>query len=196
MKPVGELDIVLASAASWRSDILHQLHIPHRCSHHRFEETAFPGGSLVEFVRQTALGKACSLTPDYPGSLIVAADQLISLDETVFYKSGSRSAAIEQLNRLNGRTHQLICAIAVVYMGKQQVRQEVAELRMRPLTAGEIAFYVDQDQPWDCAGSYKIERLGASLFESVSVRDPTTIIGLPANLLLDMLRELGYSNLL
>jgi septum formation protein len=196
LKSLQDIDIILASEATWRSDILRQLTIPHRCLPHRYDEPAFTGDSLVEFVRETALKKGESLLADNPDAMIISADQLICLDDQVFYKSGSREKAIMQLTRLNGRSHQLICAVAVIFKGKTRIRHESAELTMRQLTKKEIENYVDLDEPWDCAGSYKIEQLGASLFKSVSVKDPTTIIGLPANLLLDLLREFGFSNLI
>jgi len=196
MKSLQGEDIVLASEAAWRSGILRQLAIPHRCMSHRYREPAFPGGSLVTFVRETALKKAESILQLNQDAIIISADQLVTLDDEVFYKSGTRENAIQQLMRLNGRTHALICAVAVICHGQRRVRHESAQLTMRCLTEEEIGTYVDLDEPWDCAGSYKIEQLGASLFKSVSVKDPTTIIGLPANLLLDILRELGYSNLI
>jgi septum formation protein len=69
-------------------------------------------------------------------------------------------------------------------------------MEMRTLQTSEIVNYVDTDKPWDCAGSYKIESLGASLFKNIQVNDPTTIIGLPSNKLLDIIRSFGFSNLL
>lgn len=196
MRSLKHLDIVLASEAAWRSDILNQLAIPHRRMAHRYQEPPFEGGKLVDFVRETALRKAESILELNRTALIISADQLVSLENEVFYKSGTRENAVRQLMRLNGRTHKLICAIAVIYKGRSLVRHESAHLTMRRLSVEEIENYVDMDRPWNCAGSYKIERLGASLFESLSVKDPTTIIGLPANLLLDILREFGFSNLL
>jgi len=100
------------------------------------------------------------------------------------------------LLKMNGKEHQLICAVAVLYQEKVQVRSEVATLKMRELTEDEIRFYVEKDEPWNCAGSYKIESLGASLFEEIQVKDPNTIVGIPGNLLLDILREWGFSNLM
>ena len=191
-----EEDVVLASEASWRSDILNQLGIAHRCAAHKYDEPRFSGGSLIDFVKQTSFEKARSIQNENQSAIIISADQLICLGNEVFYKSGSRQKAIEQLQKLNGQTHQLFCAIAVLFNQKSAVQCEVASLKMRQLTSIEISNYVDQDQPWDCAGSYKNESLGASLFEDVSVKDPTTIIGLPGNLLLNILREWGYSNLL
>jgi len=189
-------DLVLASEASWRSDILNKLGLAHRCTAHKYDEPRYSGGSLTDFVKQTALEKARSIQNENQSAIIISADQLICLGKEVFYKSGTRQKAIEQLQRLNGRTHQLICAVAVLFKQKSTVQSEVASLKMRPLTDIEIQNYVDRDQPWDCAGSYKNESLGSSLFEEVSVKDPNTIIGLPGNLLLNILRRWGYSNLL
>lgn len=189
-------DIVLASEATWRSDILNQLGIGHRCQSHRYQEPIYTGGSLSDFVKQTALEKARSIQNENRSAIIISADQLICLGGEIFYKPGSREKAVVQLQKLNGKTHQLICAVAVLFNQKMAVQHELATLKMRQLTFAEIQNYVDRDQPWGCAGSYRIESLGASLFEAVSVKDPTTIIGLPGNLLLNILREWGFSNLL
>jgi 7-methyl-GTP pyrophosphatase len=189
-------DILLASEARWRSDILNQLGINHRCMAHQYEEPGYSEGSLIDFVRDTALHKARSLQGNNASALIISADQLVCLEDEVFHKPGTPEKAFDQLQKLNGRKHQLVCAVAVLQGEKQAVRHEQATLSMRQLTTDEIRNYINKDRSWDCAGSYKIESLGASLFEEVSAKDPTTIIGLPANLLLNILREWGYSNLL
>lgn len=196
LKSLAEVDIVLASRASWRSQILNQLRIKHHQVEHRYAEPKFSGGALETFIADIAQEKAKSLISEHPHSLIIAADQLICLNDEILYKSGSREKAIEQLLKLNGREHKLICAVAVWYEGRLETETEAAVLKMRALSPLEISNYVDHDKPWDCAGSYKIEMLGASLFESTHVNDPTTIIGLPANKLVTILRRLGFSNLL
>jgi len=195
LKSLKSLDIILASEAQWRSDILNQVGIFHRCAAHQYDEPEFETGSLIEFVKEIAAKKGLSLQKDNESSMIISADQLITLDDDVFYKSGSRENAINQLTKLNGKKHKLICAVAVVWHNKLYVECEEAYLKMRNLSAREINYYVDVDKPWDCAGSYKIESLGASLFEEIDVKDPTTIIGIPANLLINIIRKLGFSNL-
>jgi septum formation protein len=196
LRSLASLDVILASQAPWRSEILHQLRIDHHQANHKFNEPRFTGGSLEQFIAGIAREKAKSLISDYPQSLIIAADQLICLDNEILYKSGSRDKAIEQLEKLNGRKHKLISAVAVWFADQLESEIDSAELKMRKLQPQEIVNYVDYDKPWDCAGSYKIESLGAALFESARVSDPTTIIGLPANKLLTILRKWGYSNLL
>ncbi len=195
MESLSGESIILASEASWRSDILTQLGLSHRCMKHRYPEPTFKSGSLIDFVEKIALEKALSIQDDNLDSIIISADQLIDLDDEVFYKSGNRENAIKQLQKLSGRQHRLICAVAVLYGDRRRVAVEEAFLRMRELTVTEIENYVDRDKPWDCAGSYKIESLGASLFSEINVKDPTTIIGIPGNLLIDILRDWGFSNL-
>ncbi|MBU3914858.1 Maf family protein [bacterium] len=195
MKSLSSENIILASEASWRSDILTRLGIVHRCVKHKYPEPFFESGSLVDFVKNIALEKAVSIQNDNLDAMIISADQLIDLDDDVFYKSGSRDNAVRQLQKLSGRQHRLICAVAVLYGDKRRVAAEEAFLTMRELTVEEIENYVDRDKPWDCAGSYKIESLGASLFSEINVKDPTTIVGIPGNLLIDILRDWGFSNL-
>lgn len=196
LKSLNTLDIILASEAQWRSDILEQLGIQHRCEAHKYREPKYQSGSLVDFIKEIALNKGLSLQNNHASSLIISADQLITLDGEVFYKSGTKKNAIKQLVKLNGKKHKLICAVAVVWGGERYVECEEGYLKMRQLSTREIEHYVDVDKPWGCAGSYKIESLGASLFEEINVKDPTTIIGIPANLLINIIRKLGYSNLI
>lgn len=193
---LSSIDVILASQASWRSEILKQNNVDHRCFSHKYDEPKFVEGSLSVFVENIAREKAKSLEKDFRDSMIIAADQLISIEGEVLYKSGSREKAIRQLGKLNGKCHQLICAVAVLFRGEMKSQTETATLEMRKLENNEITTYVDFDKPWDCAGSYKIESLGASLFKSISAADPTTIIGLPSNLMIDLIREFGFSNLI
>lgn len=196
LRPIHQEKVILASEAPWRSDILKQLGIPHQCTNHRYDEPGYESGLLSEFVKQVAVEKARSLQEHYPSGIIIAADQLIGIGNEVLYKSGSEAGAIEQLKKLNGKSHSLFCAVAVLHAGEIKAEVDAATLTMRDLTSEEITCYVKKDKPWSCAGSYKIESLGASLFSSIRVNDPTTIIGIPAGRLLDILRSFGFSNLL
>ncbi len=173
-----------------------QLGIAHQCSDHQFNEPEFQSGSIESFVENIACEKAKSLQNKFPESLIIAADQLCSIDDQVLYKPGTKENAIEQLKILRNRQHKLICSVAVWYKGTIKSETDIARLRMRDLSACEIEAYVEKDEPWGCAGSYKIESLGASLFETLQVEDPTTIIGIPSTKLISILKEFGFSNLL
>ncbi len=196
LRSLKQETIVLASEAPWRSDILKQLGLRHQCVAHRYNEALYHSGSLVDFVKNTAKLKGQSLKQDYVDSFIISADQLISISDEVLYKPGTPEKAVEQLMKLNGKRHELICAVAIFYRDQFEVKAEKAHLQMRSLSLAEIENYVFRDKPWDCAGSYKIESLGSSLFEGIETKDPTTIIGIPGNLLISILRGWGFSNLL
>lgn len=197
LKSMTSVDVIMASQAKWKSDVLSRLGIKHRCVSHRYDEPVYDGtGDLSEFIKGIAAEKAQSLESIFFKEMIISTDQLISYDGDVFGKPGNRGKAIQQLSTLSGREHELICALAVTYQGQTAVRHERAKLKMRELSLEEIVAYVDKDEPWQCAGSYKIESLGASLFEYIDTRDPNTIIGLPSNLLINIIREWGFSNLI
>lgn len=196
LESLRDRQVVLASTAHWRSDILNQLGINHVCHDHNFNEPKYETGNFDKFVEKIAVLKADSLFHKFPDAIIIAADQLCSTGDEILYKSGTSEKAVEQLLTLNGKWHELVCAVAVRHKDKLVSRIDTASLLMRELSEEEIRVYVDKDKPWNCAGSYKIESLGASLFEKIKVEDPTTIIGLPSTKLLSILREMGFSNLL
>ncbi|MFU8803367.1 MAG: Maf family protein, partial [Bradymonadaceae bacterium] len=124
---------------------------------------------------------------------VVGADQVIALDDIIASKPGTARAARAQLARQAGRTHDLHTAVAVV-TPDQEVFDDIVHFRMemRPLSDEEIAAYVAEEAPLDCAGSYKIESGGIRLFRSMHGDDFTAIIGLPLTRVWSLLEEAGY----
>ncbi|MGK0288772.1 MAG: septum formation protein [bacterium] len=196
MQSIQNIQVILASSAQWRSDILNKLEISHHAVPHQYQEPQYQSGSIQEFVEKLAVEKGKSILSKYSDCLVISSDQMIALDNQVFGKPISEAKAFQQLKILQGNTHQLFCSVAILFQGKIKVATEIAQLSMRNLLDSEIEFYLKHDQPFGCAGSYKIESLGASLFEKIETSDPNTIIGLPSNLLLSILREWKFSNLL
>jgi len=194
LKPMNQLPLCLASTATWRSEALTNLGVPHRCAAPNFEEPAYVSGPLEDHVMNLALGKANSLAS--PDEAVIGFDQMIQLGSQVFGKPGNFDAALAQLKELNGKQHRLVNGVALVYQGQKILAWDEAILTMRTLENAELERYLTLDEPYGCAGSYKIESLGASLFETVSVRDLQSILGMPGNLVINGLRQLGYSNLL
>ena len=94
------------------------------------------------------------------------------------------------MQNLQGATHQLLTALCVVYKGSMVQHVDITELTMRSLTNSQIKNYVDLENPIDCAGSYKFEGLGISLFEKVQTKDPSAIVGLPLMALTQILEKL------
>ena len=115
------------------------------------------------------------------------------IDGEILDKPGTPERAIEQLLALQGREHELVTAVAIAVTGNERPVEflDVTRLCMRPLERAEIERYVAAEAPLDCAGSYKIEGLGISLFHGIDCEDQTAIIGLPLLRLAAELRQLG-----
>jgi septum formation protein len=95
---------------------------------------------------------------------------------------------------MSGKTHRLLTAVCIAAPGKRLISiMDETRLTMRSLTPEEALRYVERDQPLDCAGSYKIESLGISLFEKIETEDFTAIMGLPLIQVSQSLRELGVA---
>lgn len=196
MKSIQQLDIILASTATWRSQILNQLGIPHRQIPPEFDEPDFQDGSIQDFVEILAYEKARSLAEENPDSWIIASDQMAIFENQVLGKPGNKENALKQLKLLSGKTHELYCSLVLVRGEEVKCGTLISRLTMRELSEKELQYYIEKDRPEQCAGSYKIESLGATLFSSVETPDYNAIIGLPGILLIDFFREMGISNLL
>ncbi|MDT8447570.1 MAG: Maf family protein [bacterium] len=196
MKSTADLELILASSAPWRSQALTKLGVHHQATAPEYVEPSFEGGPLEAHVMRLAHGKAQSLRARFPGKWILAFDQLAEVDGQVLGKPGDFATAFEQLSQLQGKAHRLVNGMALLAGDEELLRWDQAWLTIRELEPKEIETYLKAETPYQCAGSYKIEGLGASLFERIEVTDLGSILGLPANLVLNALRELDYSNLL
>jgi septum formation protein len=192
---VNELpEIVLASTSTYRRVLLDRLGLPFRCLSPRCDEESEKGqeSDARRLAERLALAKAASLQADEPDAVIIGCDQLVSLHDRIFGKPGTVARAIEHLSTMAGRTHQLFTALVVVYRERIIHHTDVTTLRMRSLSQAAIERYVAADQPLDCAGSYKLESQGITLFDRIETDDHTAITGLPLLALVSILRDLGY----
>jgi len=125
--------------------------------------------------------------------LIIGSDQVADLDGSVLDKPGTAARARAQLGASSGREvhfHTALCLLDT-RNGRRHTHVDHTCVRFRELTAMEIGRYIEREQPLDCAGSFKCEGLGISLFASIDNADPTALIGLPLIALARMLREAG-----
>ncbi len=190
-------DLILASTSIYRRALLERLGLPFRCEAPICDEAAIQaemsGAGPREIAEALARHKAWSLVfAGLGGGTIVGCDQLVSFEGRIFGKPGSLDRAIEQLETMSGRTHELITAMVVIRGDQMLSHTDVTRLRMRPLSRESIERYVRADRPMDCAGSYKLESRGIALFERIESEDHTAITGLPMIALISILRGLGY----
>lgn len=189
--------LVLASGSKTRKKMLENAGIAITVSPPVVDEGAIKESLISEGVRARdiadALAEAKARTAAYqhPDSMVLAADQILALDEKIFSKAKTREDAVAALKLLSGKKHKLVSA-AVVYEQGQPVWRHVDEavLTVRPLSDAFIDQYLDRlgDDAFWSVGCYQLEGLGAQLFEKIE-GDYFTILGLPLLPLLDFLRR-------
>lgn len=187
--------LVLASTSIARRSLLDRFRIPYEVAAPTCDEDALWSGTPDDTATLRARAKAESVYANRPDAVVLGSDQLVDLDGEILGKPGTPERAAEQLARLAGRAHRLVTAVALVGHRDEgpQLALCVHSMHMRSLDRGEIERYVTADEPWWCAGSYKVESLGISLFERVEGPDWTAIMGLPLLSTGTMLRQAGWS---
>ena len=188
--------LILASTSPYRRALLDRLDIAYTCVSPVCDESPRADLSPQAFAMALAEEKARSVHQN--GALVIGSDQVVNLHGQILGKPGNRERAIEQLSQMAGRDHQLITAVAVHNCDTAEVQTacDIHHLWMRPLSQELIRAYVSHDQPFDCAGSYKLEQRGIALFDRIEAdpetADASAIMGLPVAKLLRLLREMGY----
>jgi len=183
--------LILASRSPQRRAILEQLRIPFEVLHVDVEETR--AGDPIEVARTNALRKAEAGARESPESTILGVDTIVALDGQIFGKPASAAAARSTLERLSGRTHDVVSGLALVKSGNPQVAHEVTKVTFRDLDDALIRRYVETGEWSGRAGGYAIQGIGAGLVRRI-MGDYLNVVGLPVGKMLDldltlMLRE-------
>lgn len=187
--------IVLASTSRYRASLLEQLGLPFTAVAPAYEEEHALPLAPEQLVVELARRKAESVAADHPGALIIGSDQGAEVDGQLLGKPGTRERAVDQLARLSGRTHRLLTGVALhdARTGTTRTELTVHRMTMRTFTQEEARRYVERDEPTDCAGAYRVEALGISLFESMAGDDCSAIVGLPLLSVVRLLIGAGVS---
>ncbi|WP_417514287.1 Maf family protein [Marinobacter sp.] len=191
--------LLLASSSRYRHELLSRLGLPFSSASPDIDESPLDGEAPENLAIRLATSKARALASAYPGHWIIGSDQVAALpDGTLLSKPGNYENACEQLSRSSGRSVNFLTGLALLdaSTGKLQSSCERFTAHFRDLTAEEINEYLRKEKPYDCAGSFKMEGLGISLFRQLEGQDPNSLIGLPLIALTDMLRAWGRNPLL
>lgn len=187
--------LVLASSSAYRRELLARLRIGFEIDAANIDETPLPGESASDLAVRLAREKAAHVASRHQDAWVIGADQVAVRDREIVGKPGSAANSVEQLRLASGQTLSFLTAVCVM-SGRGERRDEHLDetrVKFRTLSASEIARYVELERPYDCAGSFKSEGLGISLFESIESRDPTALIGLPLIWLAGALRRAGLN---
>ena len=192
--PAAAAWLLLASTSPYRRELLARLRVPFDVARPGVDESPRSGEAPGTLAERLAIAKAVAVAAAAAGAWALGSDQVADLDGQALGKAGSRDAAIEQLHAMSGREVVFHTAVCLARAGDPPVAvRDLTRVRFRRLGAAEIARYVDAEQPWDCAGSFKCEGLGIALFESIRSDDPTALVGLPLIATAELLRRVGFS---
>lgn len=191
-----EIKVVLASSSKARTRMLTDAGVEHLCDPANVNEAGIKAGwsgRPEALARELARTKALTVSARHPDALVIGADQVLALGGNVVDKPGSVDRVREQLERLSGREHRLISAVAVAH-GPDIVWDlvDVAHMHMRSFSEEFLDDYVARvgNDVTGSAGAYHLENLGAQLFDKVE-GDFFTVLGLPLIALLNFLRSRG-----
>jgi septum formation protein len=194
-QPDNQPELILASGSAYRRDLLNRINIEFESLSPAINEASLDGESPADLALRLAQAKAEKIAQLNPAAIVIGSDQVAALGEQWLGKPGNHDTAIRQLAMCSGKTvifHTAVC-VRHVEADFAETHVDLTRVNFRELSAAEIEAYVSADKPWDCAGSFKSEGLGAALFESIENQDPSAIIGLPMIWLIASLRRAGVS---
>jgi septum formation protein len=192
--PTSPLPIVLASTSPFRRELLSRLALPFETAAPDIDESRHPHEPPLDMVRRLseAKARACASARN---TLVIGSDQVATVGDDVLGKPGSHERATAQLRHLSGRSVTFLTGLCLLNTATDESQVDVIPFRVhfRTLSEEQIERYLRHDQPYNCAGSFKSEGLGITLFNRMEGDDPTALVGLPLIRLTDMLKKVGVS---
>ncbi|KXZ72708.1 Maf-like protein YceF [Acinetobacter venetianus] len=195
MKP---LELILASSSQTRKDLMDRLRLDYRCISPDIDESAMGELHADDLAKRLAYEKAHVISAEHPNAIVIGSDQVAWREHAPYDFIGKPLTvenAIQQLLKNSGKTVFFSTALSVQHLqsGFETTLVEHYQVKFRQLSLAEIERYIEIDQPLHCAGSFKCESLGISLFEKMLGDDQTTLMGLPMIQLCKILRKFELS---
>ena len=186
-------ELILASTSPYRRALLERLRLPFRAVAPQVSEAYESGELPADRAARLALAKAEALAERHPEALVIGSDQVAALGQQLLDKPGDAARCRAQLEAASGARVRFHTGCALLGAGGavRLVHLDTTTVLFRSLEAAEIARYVEAERPFDCAGGFRAEGLGISLFERIESSDPTALIGLPLIWLAAALRRAG-----
>ncbi len=185
--------LILASTSPFRRAILEKLGVPFDVASPETDETALARETPQPLVERLAIAKARAIADQRTEGLIIGSDQVAVNDHVILGKPGNHAAAVKQLQAASGKRITFYTGLCLINAATGHIQSEVVPFHVvfRRLTDSQIENYLQKEQPYNCAGSFKSEALGICLFEKLEGDDPNTLIGLPLIRLVRMLENEG-----
>jgi septum formation protein len=175
------MQLVLGSTSPFRKQLLERLQLDFICDAPEIDESPMPGESIEAMVVRLAVAKARSVAERHPDALIIGSDQSAVLGSKVLTKPGGFDKAYEQLSKASGQKIVFQTGLCLLNSRTGNIQSQCIPytVQFRQLTDHMIRSYLEKEQPYNCAGSFKSEGLGIALFDHFEGTDPSALVGLP-----------------
>lgn len=191
MKFRTQSEFVLASASPRRKELLTQLAIPFEVIPSDVEETLIKEETVEEYVANVARFKTQHVARKCPNKTVIGADTIVVFENRMLHKPKTEEEAIAHLQQLSGHKHAVLTAVVIIASnGEETVFVERTDVQFRQLTQPLIEAYVRSGDPFDKAGGYGIQTLGALFIERIE-GDYHNVVGLPLATLFEKLVQLN-----
>lgn len=186
--------LILASTSRYRRALLERFGVPFETISPGVDETQQATEEPLDLAHRLARLKAEAIAAHHPNTVVIGSDQVAACGRLVLGKPDNEERCREQLNAMSGLRVNFYTGVHVVnWKGDRESHLDVTTVLFRSLSEDEIARYVAREKPLDCAGGFKVEGLGITLFERIDSQDPTALIGLPLIWLAGALRRAGFT---
>lgn len=192
------MKIILASTSISRQKILKKFALPFECIAPNCDETPLPQENAIDLVLRLSQLKAESVAKHRPNDMVIGSDQVGVLDDKIIGKPHTIANARQQLINSSGKTFYFYTGLCVIHQQSKQMVTiyEPFSVTFRKLTLAEIDAYIAKEMPLQCAGSFKCDELGITLFEKLNGNDVNTLVGLPLIKLNQIMIDMGFNPLL
>ncbi|MGH1542594.1 MAG: Maf family protein [Arenicella sp.] len=187
--------LILASSSPYRKMLLEKLTRDFICVSPEIDETPLANETAQQLVQRLATEKAQAIAKQYPQGLIIGSDQVAIHGQSIVGKPGNHERAVQQLLSVSAKHVTLYTGLTLLNAASGKIQSTVVpfQVKFRELTLETIEAYLKADQPYQCAGSVKVESLGIALLEKMTGDDPNALIGLPLIELVTMLNHENFS---
>jgi len=187
--------LILASTSRSRAMLLQRLGLPFQGHDPGVDEAEINGEPPRARALRLAEAKAAAVASRFPDAVVIGGDQVSAAHGTVLHKPGDAARCRELLGFLSASRAEFhsACTVRCVASGLALSHADLTTVYMRSLSSSDIDNYMAREPSFECAGGFKTEGLGITLFERIESADPTAIIGLPLIWLAGALRSAGFS---
>lgn len=189
-----QTSLILGSTSPFRKELLERLKLDFTTDSPDIDETPLQDEKAENYVLRLSLEKAKAVAARHDNALIIASDQCSVLNGEIRGKPGNHQNAVKQLTESSGNRVSFLTGLCLYDCRDDSYQLEMVPFHVdfRDLSESEIESYLQAEQPYGCAGSFKSEGLGVTLFKRLEGEDPTALIGLPLIKLSEMLRLKGF----